>query len=80
MLKNILNQEGVKKLNQKQLQSINGGVGFTVTCTFSDGTSWSGHTHDFFAAQDMVNHCSTSGGDSSYHAHLFDFIDDIHDH
>lgn len=71
MLKNVLDFNGVKQLNKNELGSINGGGRFTVTCSFPDGSSWQGHTHDVEAAADMILHCRNSNGSDSYHADLW---------
>jgi len=60
MLKNISNIG--QPLSKSQLSKIKAGDGYTITCTFSDGTSWQGHTHDIDVANGMSSHCGRNGG------------------
>ena len=68
MIQEILNLNGVQKLDKTQQNSVNGGrrsvVCFEVTCSFSDGFNWQGSTNSESAVSSMETHCSNSGGTS----------------
>lgn len=69
MLKNILNLKGIKELQKEDLRTVKGGSGYTVTCHFSDGGYWQGHTHDSRTAAEMRVHCRYSGGNDGLQIH-----------
>ena len=81
MLNEILKLQGVKQLNKKETQFVLGGniVGWTVVCTFSDGTSWSGHTHQSSTFDGMKTHCNDSGGfveiETKYFSEQYDQVE-----
>ena len=62
MLKDFLKLKGVKQLNEKEQLFVLGGISWSLTCNFSDGTSWSGHTHELETLRGMREHCKSSGG------------------
>jgi hypothetical protein len=59
MLKNISN---IKLLDKNQLCSIKGGACHTVTCTFTDGTSWEIGTNDSALANSYETRCENQNG------------------
>ena len=55
-----LNLKGMTVLNKEQLKSIH--AGYSVTCYFNDGTSWTGSTSSLDVVDQMEDHCRSSPG------------------